>query len=560
MNRGIAPTETWHYLNTTSNDLLDPTTIDNLVRGAKLLISHIAKQNKIFIQIDEDCDGYTSAALLLNYLNSIFPYYTQNFISYSAHQQKEHGIDLDAIPSDASLVIVPDAGSNEFDKHEILAQKGIDILIIDHHNAERFSDYACVVNNQLCEYPTKSLSGVGMVYKFCSYLDQELGTNHVERLQDLVAIGCVADMMELRDFETKHLVTEGLAHPENPFIKGMMVKNDFQLKGELTPFGVSWFIAPAVNAVTRVGTYEERMVMFEAMLDFHAYDEIPSTKRGCKGQLETKVEQACRNCTNVRNRQNKERDEGLDYIDELIQEQGMFDDPLLLILLERDDFNPNIIGLMANQVAAKYNKPTLILRAVKDEDGQTYWRGSGRNIKGTEFESLQAYLLSTGLVEYAQGHDNALGVSIPAQNIEAFRLQINTDLRRYDFSPIYSVDLEFDASKINGQDVLSLGDLYPIWGQGIEEPWIMVKNIKVNKSNLYFMKNNTIKIAPIEREDRLSYIMFKASDTTMNLLEPGDGYVVLNIIGHCTRNNYGEISPQIVIKDYEIVSRSAYYF
>jgi single-stranded-DNA-specific exonuclease len=82
----------------------------------------------------------------------------------------------------------------------------MDILIIDHHKAPKVSECACVINNQLCDYPTKSLSGVGMVYKFCCYLDELLKVNYANEYLDLVAVGMVADMMDLRDFETKHLM------------------------------------------------------------------------------------------------------------------------------------------------------------------------------------------------------------------------------------------------------------------------------------------------------------------------------------------------------------------
>lgn len=80
------------------------------------------------------------------------------------------------IPEGTTLVIAPDSSSNDYDIHKKLMEKGIDVLVIDHHEADRISEYACVVNNQLCDYPTKSLSGVGMVYKVCQYLDE---LNHI---------------------------------------------------------------------------------------------------------------------------------------------------------------------------------------------------------------------------------------------------------------------------------------------------------------------------------------------------------------------------------------------
>ena len=70
-----------------------------------------------------------------------------------------------------SLVILPDSSSNDYEVHQKLSERGVDVLVIDHHEAEKISEYACVINNQLCDYPNKALSGVGLVYKFCKYID-----------------------------------------------------------------------------------------------------------------------------------------------------------------------------------------------------------------------------------------------------------------------------------------------------------------------------------------------------------------------------------------------------
>ena len=87
-----------------------------------------------------------------------------------------------------------------------MAKKGIDVLVIDHHLADKVSEYACVVNNQLCDYPTKSLSGVGVVYKLCQYMDSVSGTAYADDFLDIVGVGLVGDMMDIRDFETHYLV------------------------------------------------------------------------------------------------------------------------------------------------------------------------------------------------------------------------------------------------------------------------------------------------------------------------------------------------------------------
>jgi single-stranded-DNA-specific exonuclease len=122
-----------------------------------------------------------------------------------------------------------------------------------------------------------------MVYKFCCYLDQLLGADHADKYLDLVALGMIADMMDLRFLETKHLIQLGCENIRSPFIKMMMARNEYSIKGQLTPFTVGFYIAPYVNAVARVGTQQETLLLAESMLEYRAYEQIPSTKRGCSG-------------------------------------------------------------------------------------------------------------------------------------------------------------------------------------------------------------------------------------------------------------------------------------
>ena len=112
-----------------------------------MLIKHISAGHKILIQIDSDCDGYTSAALLINYLNCLFPAFVQNNIIYRFHNGKEHGIILTTIPDDVQLVIAPDSSSNDYEVHEELAKRNVDVLVIDHHEAEKVSDFVGYSHN-----------------------------------------------------------------------------------------------------------------------------------------------------------------------------------------------------------------------------------------------------------------------------------------------------------------------------------------------------------------------------------------------------------------------------
>lgn len=563
VNRGIPAEEVNHYLHTSVADVIDPATITNMEAGAKMLVSHIAQNHKVLVQIDSDCDGFTSAAVLINYLNCLFPGFVQNNVFYRPHTNKAHGIIPETVPSDVKLVIAPDSSSNEFEIHKELHERGVDVLVIDHHNTTHYSEHACVINNQMDDYPTKSLSGVGMVYKFCSYLDSLLHVDYADQYLDLVALGILADVMDLRDFETRYLVDTGLANIRNPFLRGMVTKQAFQLKDRVTPHGISFYIAPGVNAITRVGTVEEKLMLFESMLEFRAYEQIPSTKRGCKGQFETRVEQACRNCTNIRNRQNKARDASLEIIERIIEEKNLLENQVLAVKLEgKNESNRNITGLIANQIMGRYQRPVLILnRTVHDEDPDNVyvtWDGSGRNANGTDLTNFQEFLNESGYFEFAEGHDNAFGVSIRDEYFADFITYANEKLKDVDFSPKYSPDVIYFADMVHGSEILKLADLGHIWGQGVEEPIVVITDVKVSASNLNLF-GSTLKIA-LPSDEGISLVKFRSSNEEYESLYSELGCVTINVVGRCSRNSGWDDKPQIIIEDYEIVGRTAYYF
>ena len=556
LNRGIMPDNVNHYLNTTDADILDPTLIMNMKQGAQMLIKHIAQNDKVLIQIDSDCDGYTSAAALINYLNCLFPGFVQNNVFYRIHTGKQHGIILDTVPSDVKLIIAPDSSSNDYDEHSALAEKGVDVLVIDHHEADEISKNACVINNQLCDYPTKSLSGVGMVYKFCSYIDELLNVDYADQFLDLVALGMVADMMDLRDYETRHLITRGLENIRNPYFKGMVDKQAYSLKDGITPIGVAFYIAPYVNATIRMGTQEEKLMLFESMLDYRGYELVPSTKRGCKGQSETRVEQACRNCTNIKNRQTKARDAALENIERIIKEKNLLDNKILVIKLETFAADRNLTGLIANQLMARYQRPVLLLN--KTEDG---WEGSGRGYDKSKFDNLREFLKESELVMYAEGHANALGVGITNDDFKTFIEYSNRELAEFDFTPCYKVDFIFNGGDFRGKDIVEIAELKSLWGQGVDEPFVAIEHINVYAGNVTLMSPDKSPTLKITLPNGTSLIKFKSSKEEYEKLHSEVGCITINVVGKCERNIWnGMVTPQIIIEDYEIVGEQKYYF
>lgn len=370
--------------------------------------------------------------------------------------------------------------------------------------------------------------------------------------------------MNLKDFETKRIVEKGIENVQNPFIKTMVKKNSFSIGDELTPTGLAFYIAPYVNATIRVGNLDEKMLLFESMLEYKAYQQIPSTKRGCKGQLETIVEQACRNCNNIKNRQTKERDSSIEIAETIIREKNLLQNKILVIQLPKEaKCNKNLTGLIANVLMDRYKRPVLLLNQT-ERDGEVWWEGSGRGYDKSKLQDFKQFLYDCGLgIEggYAQGHANAFGFGISEKKFNDFFTMVEYKLKDFDFSPNYKVDFIYGMRDCQTKDILEIANLKSLWGQGVEEPKLVFENIKITSNNLTLMspnKNPTIKIT---LPSGISCIKFKSSQEEFDKLNPQQGCTTINIVGRCEKNEWnGNITPQILIDDYEIVSKQEYYF
>ena len=561
-NRGVALAEVKEYLNTTDKNILDYHLIDNLEEGAKMLIKHIGLENDILIQVDPDADGYCSSAILINYLNCIFPGFVQSHIQYQLHDDKAHGIIVDTIPDTVKMIIAPDSSSNEEDIHKQLKDKGIDVLVIDHHEAEFVSKYACIINNQLCDYPNKTLCGAGMVYKFCCYLDELIDCNYADEFLDLTALALVADMMDLRNLETRHLISKGLEGKiRNPFFKALAKRQDYSISrgGGLNPFTIGWYIGPMMNAMVRSGTHNEKTLMFESMIEFKSYEQIISNKRGAKkGSTESRVEQAVRTCQNVKNRQERIKESNMETIENIVHKFNLLDNhKILLIRLDKEHtIDSNLTGLIANQLASKYQRPTMILNYKLNDDGRLSWDGSGRNYAFSPIEGLKDFLNETGLMKLAQGHQSAFGAGIYDDDIENFVEYTDNKLENIEFTKKYLVDFIFQSNDIDINTILELGKYNSFWGQNIDEPRIAIENIYLTEDNINLIgeKKNTIRIT---LPNQLDTLIFQTSEEKYLELQELAKTNRFTFICKCKLNEWcGNIKPQLLLEDYN----TSFYF
>ena len=562
VNRKIPYNETHHYMNTSDADIADPTAFgENMEKGAKMLVSNIQQESNTLVICDCDCDGFTAAALLINYLNDSFPSFVQNNLKWYVHEGKQHGLSdcMDYInQKDFKFIIVPDAGSNDYELHKELKDRGIDILVLDHHEAEYISEDACIINNQLSDYPNKELSGVGVTWQFCRYLDRLLGTSYADYYIDLVALGNTGDMMSLTSIETKHLINKGFL-PENihnPYIYEMWQKNKFKLGEHITSIDAAFYIVPMINAVQRSGSIEEKELLFKSMLKSDAFKMIPSNKRGHKpGEEERLVDQAVRMSTNVKNRQTRTQDAGMELLEKKIEKEGLLKHKVLLFTLKDGQVDRNIAGLIANKLAAKYQRPCCVITETDDN-----YQGSARGYETSGLTNFKDICEASG-VEWAQGHQNAFGVCIAADKLESFI--DNTDRALADMSsePVYYVDYIYTGGDVNPQDILIIGGLKELWGKDFNEAMVAIKDLKVSKNmvQVYRKTSNTLKIT---LPNKVNIMKFNATDEECEMLENQTGaYVQMDVVGTCHINEFfGNVTPQIFMEEYEITGSGKYLF
>lgn len=563
-NRGIEYNDINHYLNTTDEDVNEPEAfgLDREMKWSANCLSMAVRDNQdVLVIVDCDCDGFTSSALLINYLYELFPAWVTNHLKWFIHENKEHGLSdvMDYIwQKNFSVIIVPDAGSNDYEYHKELKQAGKTVIILDHHEAEKVSGDAIVINNQLSNYPNKYLSGVGVTWQFCRYIDKVMNSSKANEYLDLVALGNMADMMSMRSMETKHLINKGFKEEnlKNPFIYGMAEKNSYSLGGKVTPMGAAFYIAPFVNAMVRSGTLEEQELLFKSMLKYKAFEEIPSNKRGHKpGEMEKVVDQALRTATNVKNRQTRAQDAGMELIEGLIEKNNMMEHKVLLFLLEPGQIDKNIAGLCANKIMAKYQRPCCILTKVEN----TY-QGSARGCDKTGINNFKEICENTGVIIYAEGHQGAFGLGIAAENIDKFIEKTDEALKDTSEEPVYFVDYIYDGVNVKPENILDIATLEDLWGKDMDESFIAIKDLKVSKDMITLMSPDKKPTLKITLPNKVSLIKFGSSQEEYETFLT-EGYIKIDVVGKCNANVWnGYTTAQLLIEDYEITGQSKYCF
>ena len=503
MERGLSPEELQYFLEVPDDSALqNPLALDYIEQAGAMFEKMTAATNMdtITVVVDSDVEYLRKWNTVVNIVPIL-------------HKGKGHGLSdtyEDIINVHPSYIVLPDAGSNDFEYMERICEdfEGIEFLILDHHIVEpdtQFSDHAIIVNNQLSQnYKNKDLCGAGVTWQFCRYYDSIKGTSYANEFIDLAALGIISDMMSMLSLENRYIVHTGLNSIQNYFFQALCEKQAFSMGGKVTPITVAFYITPLINAMIRAGAQEEKERCFTAFIDGHQL--VPSQKRGAKGTFEEVAIESARECTNARAKQNRVLDRVVEELEIKIAKHDLLSNKVLFIRLDDEDFPPELNGLCAMKLAAKYQRPTIVARL--NDEGEI--KGSSRGLNESELTSFKNFMDESGFFTFTAGHDNACGVGIMDKNLGAFHDYANEKLANVDFGENwYEVNFErIAADQDIEQLIYNIAEHDDLWGQGNPEPLIHIRDINITKHDVQVMGKSadTVKIVKFG----IAYMKFHA--------------------------------------------------
>ena len=370
----------------------------------------------------------------------------------------------------------------------------------------------------------------------------------------------IADVMDIRSFETRYLIDCGLKNIRNKFFKALIKAQDYSINGKINIHNVQWYLVPVLNGMVRVGSVEEKDLMFRAFIEqdeFFEYKKRATKDKPSETIQESIYDRAARLCKNAKSRQDKMKDKGFQAIVEII---GSEQDENQVVMRDTTEvLDEGLTGVVAMKVADKYKKPCILLKKYFDKEiGLEVFSGSARNINHSPIADFKEVVNSTGFIK-GQGHANAFGiVALPITEFNHALESLNYILRDTIYDSTYYVDYIMNFNDVNIKFIMDLAVFENLIGQGVEEPIIAVEQIDMYRDEfVIFGKNeDTISFA----YNDIKYVQFKCKEGNglYDFLQNAwsdDDCIKFNIVGKPSINDYkGVKTPQIVIVDVEVVS------
>lgn len=468
------------FLKCSEDDIYNPWLFKDIEKAVDLLINKIAQGKKIRIIGDYDIDGICSTYILYRGLKML----GANIDTAIPHRIRDgYGLNenliSEAYEAGTDTVVTCDNGIAALNQIEYANSLGMTVIITDHHeipyemvNDERkynLPDAAAIVDPKQidCKYPFKEVCGAVVAYKLilaivskiknCEWreiMKSELG----EELMELATFATVGDVMELRD-ENRIIVKKGLSligNTKNIGLKALMEVTGTNPK-TVSPYTIGFVLGPCINATGRLDTALNalKLLMSDNEADAMNYATMLKEINDSRKELTVK---------------------GVEAAVQQIEENGLKNDKVLVIYLP--EVHESLAGIIAGRIREKYYKPTFVL--TKGEEGV---KGSGRSIDA--FHMYDEMTKCKELFTKYGGHKLAAGLSLPEENVEAFRRALNDNckLTEEDFSEKVLIDVPMPFSYVTF-DLINQLDLLEPFGNGNIKPQFGQKNVRFIKGRL----------------------------------------------------------------------------
>ncbi len=524
--------------------LLSPTLLLNADRAATLLADALAADKRIVVIGDFDADGATSTALVVSALRD----FGASNVGYLVPNRFEYGYGLTpeivaiAGQSHPELIITVDNGISSIEGVAAANALGIATLITDHHLAGRELPQADVIvnpNQPGCEFPSKALAGVGVIFYIMLALRAELRTRgwfeeraeiNLAHYLDLVALGTVADVVPL-DRNNRILVAEGLRRIRagrcRPGILALLEVASRQCQSVVAS-DLGFAVAPRINAAGRL---KDMSIGIECLL--------------CNDMV------AARSQANQLNELNQQRrvieqdmqDEAIQILDELSLHDAS-DMPVAMTLYQ-SGWHQGVIGILASRIKDRLHRPTI---AFADGDSGEL-KGSARSIPGIHIRDILDAVATRhpGLVTRFGGHAMAAGLTLPRAAYDEFANAFVEEVALHAQAVHLQAVLESDGELAVDEFQLSLATELRFagpWGQHFPEP-MFDGQFSVVTQRLVGEKHLKLVLTPVGSDLLLDAIAFNIDPG----LWPDDSVELVEIAYRLDVNEFrGQRSVQLMVE------------
>lgn len=436
INRGLSePKKAEAFLTPDLTQLHDPFLFKDMERAVGRLKQAIQKQERILIYGDYDVDGISSVALMIRILARYLP---GNLLYYIPKRLEEgYGLHLNslekAISKDIDLIITVDCGISATVEATFLKDKGIDLIITDHHEPPpNLPDAYAILNPKTADsgYPFSQLAGVGVTFKFLQALSFSAGLpdlpGRLSDNMDLVALGTIADIVPLLE-ENRVLVKYGLEKIQKTGNLGLqsLIQGAGLKDKELNCGHIGYILAPRINAAGRIGNPNlglKLLLTSDPVLALELAQELEKANK-TRQEIETQVWQ--------------EAQRQVESCPRMLNDHAL--------VLFGEGWHIGVIGIVASKLVEHYHKPVILIGLDGDEG-----RGSGRSIPG--FNLFEAITECSQFLTRFGGHEFAAGISIARSQIPSFTqtfLELTKErIRKEALNPILVVESMVDFNQL----------------------------------------------------------------------------------------------------------------